>query len=183
MADFRLPLGDHSRRLGDQCGVAQLLSRIGQLRLGGFERALTAAQRGLGRIVFTAAGVALGQQLFLAHKGRAALRHPRLLGGDCGYSGIDVSLQILGIEFGQHLPRRDPVADIHHALNNLAADPERKLSLHTRLNIAGQRHLRGVIRRRDLLHVDTRQIRRRRLFLATASQDHQRKRQTNNRQS
>jgi len=73
------------------------------------------------------------------------LLDPRLLGHDLGLGGIDVGLQILGIEPGQHLSGFDAIAYIHHALDDLAADAEGQIGLHAGLDISGQRDGRGEI--------------------------------------
>ncbi len=141
---------------------------IGQLRLCRAQGALAAAQGGLGGVEFALAGVTLGQQFLLTHERCGALLDPCLLGDDLGLSGIDVGLQILGIEFGQHLPGADPVADIDHALDDLATDPERQFGLHPGLHIAGQGHGSRVIGGFDLLHKDPWQVLRRGFFLPQA---------------
>ncbi len=60
----------------------------------------------------------------LTHESGRRLLHAGLFGDDLGLSGIDVGLQIFRIEFGQHLFGGDAVADIDHALDDLAADAE-----------------------------------------------------------
>lgn len=124
LAHFRLARSNHTGRVGDQGGVAELFAGVGQLGLGGGERTLTAAQRGLGGVVFAAAGIALGQELFLTYKSGSSLFDPRLLGHDLGLGRVDVGLQVLGIELGQHLLGGVAVAHIHHALDDLAAHAE-----------------------------------------------------------
>ncbi|MCY1426917.1 hypothetical protein D9M71_427460 [compost metagenome] len=84
LPDFSLTFGDHPGRIGDQCGVAQLITGIGQLRLGGLQGALATAQRRLGGVVLALAGIALGQQFLLTDKGGGALGHPRLFGEHFG---------------------------------------------------------------------------------------------------
>ncbi|MNE59343.1 hypothetical protein D3C80_1544290 [compost metagenome] len=112
MADFGLTRSNDARCIGDQCGVAQLIPGIGQLRLGGAQGALTAAQRRLGRVVFALAGVALGQEFLLAHERRGALFDQGLFGHHLRLGRVDIGLQVLGIEPGQHLFGRHPVTDI-----------------------------------------------------------------------
>ncbi len=173
LADFGLPRGNDARRIGDQGGVTQLLAGIGQLRLGGFERALATVQLRLCRVVLTAAGVALGQELFLTHESSGGLPHAGLLGGDGSDGRVDVGLQVFGVELGQHLFGRHPITDIHRPLNDLAAHAERKLRLHPRLNIAGQRYVCGEIGRLDLLRLHACAHRFLGLFLLTASKNGQ----------
>ena len=146
MADFGLARRDDPRGIGDQRGVAQLFACIGQLRLGSGQGTLTAAQRGLGGVVFAAAGIAFGQEFFLAHEGGGGLLDPRLLGHNLGLGRIDVGLQVLRVELGQDLPGRDAVAYVDHALDDLATHAKGQIGLHARLDIAGQRDRRGKIR-------------------------------------
>jgi multidrug efflux pump subunit AcrB len=61
---------------------------------------LTAAQRGLGGIVFAATGVALGQEFFLAYEGGGGLLDPCLLGHDLGLSGVVLALIPTGTPMG-----------------------------------------------------------------------------------
>ena len=170
LADFCLARGNHSRCFSDQRGIAELFAGVGQLGLGGGQGTLAAAQRGLGGIVFAAAGVALGQELFLAHEGGGRLFDPRLLGHNLGLGGIDVGLQVFGIELGQHLLGADAIAHVHHALDDLAAHTEGQIGLHTGLDIAGQRDCCGKIRRLHGLHEYPRVLLGLSLFLATAAQ-------------
>ncbi|KPX12495.1 hypothetical protein ALO72_200037 [Pseudomonas syringae pv. delphinii] len=124
LPDFRLTRRNHPRCIRDQRGITQLLAGIGQLCLRGFQRTFAAAHGRLCGVIFAAAGIALGQQLLLAHERSAGLTHASLFGGHRGGGRVDIDLQILGVKTGQHLPGSDPVADIHIALNDLAVDPK-----------------------------------------------------------
>lgn len=66
--------------------------------------------------------------------------------------GIDVGLQVLGVELGQHLFGGHAVAHVHHALDDLAADTERQIGLHAGLDITREGHRRRKIRRLHGLH-------------------------------
>ncbi|MNP16252.1 hypothetical protein D3C76_1086400 [compost metagenome] len=134
-----------------------MFAGVGQLGLGSAQCTLAAAQLGLGRVVFALAGVALGQEFLLAHERRRTLLDPRLLGGHLGLGGVDVGLQVPGVEPGQHLPGRDPGADIDLAFDDLATHAKRQVSLHPRLDIAGQGHRSGVFAGHGLLHENPRQ--------------------------
>ncbi|MNO75423.1 hypothetical protein D3C76_664690 [compost metagenome] len=138
LANLGLALGNHAVSLGHQSGVAELFLGIGQLRLGSLERALVAAQRGFGRVVFALAGVALGQEFLLTDKGCGGLRDTRLGGEHFGLGRVDVVLQVFRVESGQHLVGLDVITDIDAARDDLAADAERQVGLHPRLHVAGQ---------------------------------------------
>ena len=170
LADFGLTRGNHPRRVGDQRGVAQLFTGVGQLRLGRRQGALAAAQGGLGGIVFALAGVALGQEFLLANESGGGLFDSGLFGNDLRLSRVDAGLQVLGIEFGQHLFGRNPITDIDRTLDDLAANAERQVGLDPRLNITGQGHRRRVIRRFYLLHEYPRTVLFDRFFIATGAQ-------------
>ncbi|MNC42859.1 hypothetical protein D3C75_916900 [compost metagenome] len=124
LADLGLALGDDPIGLGDQRGIAQLFVGIGQLRLRGLERALVAAQRGFGGIVFALAGVALGQQLLLAHERGTGLGDPRLRGEHLGLGRVDIVLQVFRVKPGEHLVGLDVIAHVDATRNDLAADAE-----------------------------------------------------------
>jgi len=157
LAHLGLALGDHAIGIGHQRGVAQLLIGIGQLCLGSLERALVAAQRSFGGIVFALAGVALGQQFLLADKGRAGLGDPRLRREHLGLGRVDIVLQVFRVEPRQHLVGLDVVTDIDATGNDLAADAERQVGLHPRLHVAGQGDPGCEIGGLNLLHTHPRQ--------------------------
>ena len=149
-----------------------MFTGVGQLRLRCGQGTLAAAQRGLGGVVFAAAGVALGQEFFLAHKSGGGLLDPRLLGHDLGLGRIHVGLQILGIELGQHLFGAHAVAHIHHALDDLAAHAKGQVGLHARLHIPGQRDGRSKIRGLHGLHEHSGMLLGFGVFLAASAQQH-----------
>src|SRR5471032_3447674 len=88
-------------------------------------------------------------------------------------SRVNIGLQVFWIESGEDLPGRNPVTDIDHTLDDLATDAERQFGLHAGLNVTGQGHRSGVIRRLDDLHEDTRQVFFDRFFFAAGGQHHE----------
>ncbi len=91
----------------------------------------------------------------LANEGRGGLFDPSLFGNDLSLGRVDSGLQVFRVEFGQHLFGRNPVTDIDHTLDDLAAHAERQFGLYSRLDVAGECHRGGVIRWFDLLHEDS----------------------------
>jgi hypothetical protein len=68
-----------------------------------------------------------------------------LSGLHAGFGRGKVRLLLPRVKAGEHPVGRDVIADIDHALGDLAADPERQIGLDPRLDGAGEDH-----RRREL---------------------------------
>ncbi|MNV66164.1 hypothetical protein D3C71_1589040 [compost metagenome] len=65
---------------------------------------------------------------------------------------IDIGLQILGVEPGQHLLGGHSITDVDRALDDLATHAERQLRLYPGLDITGEGNRDRVIGRLDDLH-------------------------------
>ncbi|MNV66165.1 hypothetical protein D3C71_1589050 [compost metagenome] len=65
---------------------------------------------------------------------------------------IDIGLQILRVEPGQHLLGCHSITDVNRTLDDLATHTERQLRLYPRLNITGEGNRGRVVRRLDDLH-------------------------------
>ncbi|MNN35402.1 hypothetical protein D3C81_1492520 [compost metagenome] len=124
----------------------------------------------LGRVVFALAGVTLGQQFLLTHERRRTLRHPRLLGDDLRLGRIDIGLQILRVEPGQHLLGCHSITDVNRTLDDLATHTKRQLRLYPCLDITGEGNRGRVIRRLDDLHEHPRQVFLHGFFLVASRQ-------------
>ncbi|MNP13055.1 hypothetical protein D3C76_1053200 [compost metagenome] len=109
----------------------------------------------------------------LTDKGGGGLGHARLFGKDFGLGRIDIGLQVLGVEPGQDLVGLDVIADVDAAGNDLAAHAKRKIGLHPRLNITGQRHRSREITGLNSLYADPGQLGFSSLFFAAPRQHQQ----------
>jgi hypothetical protein len=134
-----------SVRTGHQPRVAEPVLRLRQLRLGGFNPGLGAAECGLRLLEDGLGGGALGHQPLLpvvvaagfvqARAGRVQLCLRRLHG----------TLLVFGIEAGEQLPGPDGVAHADGALDQPAVDAEGLVDLGLRLHRAGQRDHAGIV--------------------------------------
>src|SRR3546814_368152 len=112
------------------------------------------------------------QEFLLAHERRRTLLDPRLFGGHLSLGGVDTGLQVLGVEPGEHLSGRNPVTDIHLALDDLAAHAKRQIGLHPGLDIPGEGHRGGIFGGHGLLHENPRQGFFFGLFTTASGQQH-----------
>jgi hypothetical protein len=163
---------DHTRFAGLKDRVVELvLSRLA-LIVGGIERGLRGAQRLLGLVIGCAGGEAGVDQGLLALVGRRRLLELGFGRLDARRGGFHVGLLGARIEASQDLVGHDMIADVHVALDDLAAEPKRQVVLDLRLDGPGQGHPRREIHRLGGNDVDAGQGGLRRpVVAATARQE------------
>ena len=97
--------------------------------------------QGVLRLVETGSGcVAVRQQLTLSFEVAARVGQLSLRGGECRFRRAQLIELVLWVEFGQHLSRLNPIADVDRSFNHPPGDAKGKCGLVFGLDVPGQYH-------------------------------------------
>ena len=114
-------------------GDLQLSFRVIDLGLRTLQRVLRLVEPGSGC-------VAVRQQLSLSFEMAARVGQLSLRGGEGGFRRAQLIELVLRVEFGKHLSRLDPVADIDRSFDHPPADAKGERRLVFGLDVPGQHH-------------------------------------------